>query len=175
MVGGRWFYVPSFFKFISVFSSLSRSDSLSGFPLLLFLILAFLDIDDHPDIRFFLLKVLDNAHSTVRDRFHLGPGSVPLSVEFLPFAHRFQAPLPPVDPPEDAELSRSKPLGGEGEEELVEEGEEEGVEVVARGGEAAFCFCYKLFFSFFSLRLVFFVCLSLLYLSLSPSCSLSKI
>ena len=65
--------------------------------------------------------------------------------------------------------------GARFEEELVEEGEEEGVEVVARGGEAAFCFCYKLFFSFFSLRLVFFVCLSLLYLSLSPSCSLSKI
>ena len=79
---------------------------------------------------------------------------MPLAVKPLALAHRLEPERAPVDAPEDAELAAGEGIGGEGEEELVEEGEEEGVEVVARGGEAAvFFFCVCVFvesFFFFS-------------------------
>ena len=123
-----WFcFFRFFFKFISLSLSLSR----------------FLDIDNHPHIRLFLLLpsfilfLLHNPHRAIGNRFDLGARNVPLPVKPLSFTHRLQRETSPVYPSNDGQFSGSEALRREGEEELVEEGEEEGVEVVARGGEAA--------------------------------------
>ena len=97
-----------------------------------------LDVDDHPDIDFLLLLVFEDAHGAVSDRLDLRARRVPLAVKPLPYADRLKRELVPVDASQDRELAAGKPFGGESKEELVEEGEEEGVEIVARGGEAAF-------------------------------------
>lgn len=97
---------------------------------------------------------------------------MPLAVETLALADRLEPERAPVDAAQDTELARGEGVGGEGEEDLVEEGEEEGVEVVARGGEAAvflsffgFFACFQgEFFSFF-----FFFVFPLLLFSLSKN------
>ena len=121
----------SFLPPVSHFFLPSSSSSSSSSSLLL-------DVDDHPDIDFLLLLVFEDAHGAVSDRLDLRARRVPLAVKPLPYADRLKRELVPVDASQDRELAAGKPFGGESKEELVEEGEEEGVEIVARGGEAAF-------------------------------------